>query len=191
MTSDIQANGASINRVGRYLASSNVFNQVSSQFESWTYYVNGKQIPYTESLQEAARFVLLDFSRLSTPLGSWSQSFQARGSSTTLTNALNDNLTVKFRVNEAGSPLTSVFLAGFTDNVQITLTGLATVQGNTVLLQAGSFTSGAMAVLTILLPAIAVATIVIERRLYSPDRTWQLKKDRQKKKAQTRKGSET
>jgi len=191
VTSDIQASGISINRVCTYLASSNVFGQTSNRLLSWSYYVNGKLIPYTESPTDAANFVLLDFSRLSTPLDTWSQTFQANGDSTTLANTLNENLTAKFTVNEAAGPLTSIFLAGFTNNVQITITGLATVQGNTILLPGGSLTSGLMGLLAILFSAIAIVTVFVERRLYNPNRTWQQKKGRQKQKAHTRKDSQT
>ncbi len=182
VSTDIQSGGISINQVGRYLDSSPVLNHNSTSFFTWTYFVDLKPISSASSVQAASNFTLLDLSQLSTPLQSWSQRLSLEGGpTTTLTNTVNHNMTVKEVIRDPSGDLIGIFLAGYSHNVKISAAGPATIQGDSIILDASPLSSMVMASLIVIFPVLGLTTFFLERRISGGSRPW-AKKNRQRSK---------
>jgi hypothetical protein len=166
VTSNITAGGIPLNSVGNYIDHSPVLNNNSSSFIAWKYFADGNSIAPYQSTVAASSFQLLDFSLLSSPLDSWHSAVNiSTGFGSTLSSSLNHNITVRERLTEPdGSIITTIFFAGYSHNVQITIPGPSRIMGDTILIDTGSFT-GLMAVLVVLFPIIAAGAFFVERNL--------------------------
>ncbi len=168
VSGDIVAAGISINNVGRYLAKSLVLNQLSSSVIQWSYFEDGAPITSAQSAGTAASFQILDFSKLSDPVSSWSRSFTIQGGlASAFTRAEKHNFTARQSINEGGQPITvvrTVYLAGFSHSVRIDVAGSATAIGNRILIERGSSAVVTMLALVVSIPLVGVTAFLVEWR---------------------------
>jgi hypothetical protein len=124
---------------------------------------------------------LLDFSLLSAPLDSWHSAVNIdAGYGSTLSSSLSHNVTIRETLNEGqGNAFTTIFFAGYSHKVQITVPGPSRIMGDTLLIDTGSFT-GAMAALVVLFPVIAVGAFFIERNITRQRGAWRARRNRRK-----------
>jgi hypothetical protein len=181
VTSNVTAGGIPLNSVGGYIAHSPVLDNPPSSFIAWKYFADGKSISPYQSLAAASSFQLLDFSLLSAPLDSWHSAVNiAAGYGSTLSSSLSHNVTVRETLNEGqGNAITTIFFAGYSHKVQITVPGQSRIMGDTLLIDTGSFT-GAMAALVVLFPVIAVGAFFVERNITRQRGAWRGRRNRRK-----------
>ncbi len=183
VTDDIDAGGASINSVGKYLATSPLLDRTSSSLIAWGYFEDGKPIPSTQSVSTATSFYMFDFSQLSAPLSSWPIRFsQDESGHTLLSSGENHNFTIREATNEPGGQFIDYFIAGYSHKILITVPGFATVEGDTVISDAGSLMTGAFFALSIVFPAVGLAAYLVEQRIGRTRRPGRINRGRRRPK---------
>jgi hypothetical protein len=174
ITDDIRAANQSLNLVGNYLASSPFLGRASSTVQTWGYYDDGQQISGLASARVASSFSVFDFSPLSSPLSSWPTTWSAVNRTTEWTNSFGQNMTIVEAIQgPGGTPETTTFLASYSNNVIITIPGIAEVSGDTVFLGPVPTTAEAFLPFIVVFPLAGVTAYLVDWKLtksYKPMR---------------------
>jgi hypothetical protein len=143
---DLRAGNLSYNTIGsEYLRPVLDFYENASRFEqnpnatvkAVTFFVNG-----TESVQgsvaanQVGNFTLLDFTYLSSPVEQWNREYSLSNNTTTWRYKPPISLNASVRIQELNKTFTIVSRYGF--DAEITMTGLAVAQGNTLRVDVGN-----------------------------------------------------
>jgi hypothetical protein len=143
---DLRAGNLSYNTVGtRYFRPVLDFYENASRFEqnpnatvkAVTFFVNGTEsVPGTVAANDVGNFTLLNFASLSSPIERWNREYSLSNNTTSWRYEPPVRLNASVRVQELNKTFTIVSRYGL--DAEITVTGLALAQGNTLRVDFGN-----------------------------------------------------
>ncbi len=173
----VYSQSVEVNRVGESYLVNPFQNLVQRQKElqgnpsrSIAFRIDNLPSSGAEVLGAAANFTLFDFSKLSTPVETWSRGFDSQTKGTVWSNAVSSDITAIATVLEQTIE-TLTYRVGVRLNTQVRVAGIGEAKGNIIRVDSGfSFYTGVM-IFSIVAPTMVLAgSSLILRRIGEPRR---------------------